>query len=80
MKKFYVLNKVVDLSLVALLKKRLRQMFSCEFCETFKNIFSHRKSPVAASGLQQKFYEHSCRNFDILNFIEHIYWLKTKSG
>ena len=27
-------------------------MFSCEFCETSKNIFSYRTPPVAASALQ----------------------------
>ena len=26
------------------------QAFSCEFCEIFKNTFSHRAPPVAASG------------------------------
>ena len=29
----------------------LAQMFSCEFCEIFKNTLSYRTPPVAASGL-----------------------------
>ena len=31
------------------LKKALAQVFSCEFCETFWNIFFYRTLPVAAS-------------------------------
>ena len=30
-------------------KETLAQVFSCEFCEISKNIFSHRTPPVAAS-------------------------------
>ena len=30
-------------------KETLAQVFSCEFCETFKNNSSHRTAPVAAS-------------------------------
>ena len=30
-------------------KDTLTQVFSCEFCEIFKNTFSYRTSPVAAS-------------------------------
>ena len=33
-----------------LLKKTLAQVFSCEFCEISKNIYSYRTPPVAASG------------------------------
>ena len=44
-------NKVADLRPATLLKKKaLAQMFSCEFCEIFKNTFSYRTPPVAASG------------------------------
>ena len=32
-------NKVADLRTAALLKKTLTQLFFCEFCEIFKNIF-----------------------------------------
>ena len=32
-----------------LLKKALTQVFSCEFCEIFKNTFSYKKPPVATS-------------------------------
>ena len=50
-------NKNADLSNsglrpVTLLKKEtLAQVFSCEFCKIFKNTFSNRIPPVAASGL-----------------------------
>ena len=30
-------------------KEALAQVFSCEFCENFKNTFSYRTHPVAAS-------------------------------
>ena len=30
-------------------KETLTQVFSCEFCETFKNTFCYRAPPVAAS-------------------------------
>ena len=36
-------------SIRVLLKKTLAQVFSCEFCEFFKNNFLHRTHPVAAS-------------------------------
>ena len=32
------------------LKFRKANVFSCEFCEIFKNTFNHRTPPVAASG------------------------------
>ena len=32
-----------------LLKKRLAQIFSCDFCEIFKNTFFNRTPPMAAS-------------------------------
>ena len=32
-------------------KESLAQVFSCEFCEIFKNTFSSRTPPVAASAL-----------------------------
>ena len=31
------------------IKKRPQHMFSCEYCEIFKNSFFYRASPVAAS-------------------------------
>ena len=34
--------KVEGLRLATLLKKTLAQLFSCEFCEIFKNTFFHR--------------------------------------
>ena len=30
-------------------KETVAQVFSCEFCEIFKNTFSYRTTPVAAS-------------------------------
>ena len=38
------LNKVEGLKTATLLKKRQAQVFSCEFCEIFKNIFSQSNS------------------------------------
>ena len=46
----FFFNKVVSLRPVTLLKKvTLAQVFSCEFCEIFKNIFFYRTPLVAAS-------------------------------
>ena len=42
-------NKVAGLDLQLNLKKSLAQVFSCEFCEIFKNKFSYRTPPVVAS-------------------------------
>ena len=42
-------NKVEGLRPATLLKKTPIQVFSCEFCGIFKNIFFHRIPPVAAS-------------------------------
>ena len=36
-------------------KKTPIQMFPCEFCEIFKNIFFNRTSPVAASVCTNKY-------------------------
>ena len=44
-------------SLLTLLKKKLAQVFSCEFCEISKNTFSYRTPPVAASSVLKKFRE-----------------------
>ena len=38
------LNKVVGFRPATLLKKRLWRMFSCEFCQIFKNTFFYRTS------------------------------------
>ena len=40
-----------------LLKKKLAQVFSFEFCEISKNTFSYRTPPVAASSVLKKFHE-----------------------
>ena len=44
-------NKVAGLRLVTLLKETLAQVFSCQFCETFKSTSFYRTPPVAASVL-----------------------------
>ena len=40
---------------VSFLKERLflAQLFSCEVCEIFKNFFSYRTPPLAASGVSE---------------------------
>ena len=45
----FFLNKVADLRPATLLKKTLAQVFSCEFCEIYKNTFFHKTPLVAAS-------------------------------
>ena len=45
-----VFNKFADLRPATLFKKwTLTQVFSCEFCEIFKNTFSYKTPSVAAS-------------------------------
>ena len=41
-----------------LLKKRLAQVFSCEFCEISKNTFLHRTPLVAASVVRNELLPH----------------------
>ena len=43
-------NKVAGLRPATFLEKRLAQMYSCEYCETFKNSYFCRTPAVAASG------------------------------
>ena len=47
----YLFNKVIGPRPETLSKKYFpgAQVFSCEFCEIFKNTFSNRTPPVAAS-------------------------------
>ena len=59
------------------LKKRLTQVFSCEFCKLSKNTFSYRTCPVAASYLtwrkpfsNQKIIYHTNDHLWCLNFLE----------
>ena len=42
-------NKIAGLRPATLLRQRLWQMFSCEFCEIFTNTFFYRTPLVAAS-------------------------------
>ena len=44
-------DKIAGLRPSTLLKKKLAQVFSCEFCEIFKNTFFYRTPPVAASDI-----------------------------
>ena len=44
---------------VTLLKKRLGQVFSCEFCEISKNIFCYRTPLVAASIITKSSIGHT---------------------
>ena len=44
-----VFNKIAGLRPATLLKKTPTQVFSCEFCEFFKNNFFYGALPVAAS-------------------------------
>ena len=45
-----IFNKVTGLRPATLLKKEaLAQVFSCDFCEIFKNTFFYQTPPVAAS-------------------------------
>ena len=49
-------NKIAGLRPATLFKKRLAQVFSCEFCEISMNTFFYRTPLVAASilyGLQK---------------------------
>ena len=42
-------NKVADMACNFIKIETLAQVFSCEFCEIFKNAFSYRLPPVDAS-------------------------------
>ena len=46
------LKNVAGLKACNFIKKTLTRSFSCEYCEIFKNSFSHRTSQVAASALR----------------------------
>ena len=54
----FLFNIVVFLTPATLSKKRLAQVFSCWFCKIFKNTFSYKSPPVAASAS----YRSSCRS------------------
>ena len=47
--------QIIGLRPTTLLRKRLTQAFSCEFCEIYKNTFYYRTPPVAASGVAINF-------------------------
>ena len=54
-------------------KETLAHVFSCEFCEIFKNAFLYRTPPMAASQIHNCFWQvfvHKCRFVisDILSF------------
>ena len=50
-------SKVADLRSAILLKKRVCEVFPCEFCEIFKNIFFYRTLPLTISELLQIIFE-----------------------
>ena len=67
------LNKVAGLRPKAcnyIKKETLAQVFACEFCEIFKNTFSYRTPPVAASILSG-----ICFIFNIILFQKTVYFL-----
>ena len=49
-------NKVAGMRPATLLKKRLAQVFSCEFCKISKNTYSYRTPLVAASQIRTFVY------------------------
>ena len=54
-------------------KKALAQVFSCEFCEIFKNTFSYRTPPVAASVLwRSSFFVFQKEAFQFSKFHENV--------
>ena len=53
-------NKVAGQACSFIKKEILAQVLSCEFCDIFKNTFSYRKPPVAASVMCQ--YQFCPRN------------------
>ena len=48
-------------------------MFSCEFCEISKNIFSYRTPPVAASEKTLKQLKSKIKGFKILKYFPRIF-------
>ena len=54
-------NKVTVLACNFTKKEALAQMFSCEFCEIFKNTFFYRKPLVAASAFNS-LYKIRCED------------------
>ena len=46
-------NKVAGATCNFIKKEALSQVFSCEFCEIFKNSFFYRTPPLAASGIKE---------------------------
>ena len=50
-------SKVADLRSATLLKKRVCEVFPCEFYEIFKNIFFYRTLPLTISELRQIIFE-----------------------
>ena len=44
------------INLIFIKKDTLAEVFSCEFCEIFKNTFFYRKPPVAASATPMKMF------------------------
>ena len=62
----FFFNKVAGWGLQIYLKGTLAHVFSCEFCEIYKNTFSYRKPLVAASA--HKYIYNSCLHIIQLSF------------
>ena len=60
-------------------KEALTQVFSCEFCEVFKNTFFYRAPPVAASECNEEILE-SCFEMqeDLENVLENNFKIHQK--
>ena len=69
-----VFNKVVGLVCNFINKETLTQVFSCEFCEIFKNTFFYRTLSVAASVENQLFTKKRNRRFRRLPRNNMFWW------
>ena len=68
-------NKVADLNFIK--KETLTQVFSCEFCEISKNIFSYRAPLMAASVVScDLFLFYLAFHVSLVEFLEDIKVLK----
>ena len=71
-------NEVSGLIPATLWKKRLAQVFFCEFCETFKNTFLHWAPLVAASDTFLALYHKICVFFIFISFFDDLSNLRNR--
>ena len=71
-------NEVSGLMPATLWKKRLAQVFFCEFCETFKNTFLHWAPLVAASDTFLALYHKICVFFIFISFFDDLSNLRNR--